>query len=80
MADPKSYSIMLGCSAQYAETSKMQFNDDTDYGSVDFCQGNEVTGDEKSLFDEKCAFDSFDSALNDCLFNFDAENDDESLG
>lgn len=80
MANGDFFSNMMGFSTKYTETSKSQINDDTDYDAVDFCQGEEVQDNQIFLFGDTDKVTSNDYSSNDCLFNFDEENDDESLG
>ena len=82
MANGDFFSNMMGFSTKYTETAKSQINDDTDYDAVDFCQGedsHEIQDNQFFLFDSTDEVSSKGYSSNDCLFNFDAESDDESL-
>ena len=79
MANSDFFSNMMGFNTKYAESSKSQLNDDTNYNAVDFCQGEDIDNEKYSLFGDSDAVASNNYSSNDCLFNFDAEID-ESLG
>ena len=79
MANSDFFSNMMGFSAKYTEVSKSQSNDETNYEGVDFCQGEEIQDNQYCLFGETDSISSNDYNSDDCLFNFEAEID-EDLG
>lgn len=75
------FSNMMGFSVKYTETSKAQFDDETDYEDVDFCQGEEIEEKENqfSLFGESDAVYGGSSNDIDSLFAFNPD-EDENIG
>ena len=77
MANGDFFSNMMGFSSKYTETAKSQSNDETDYEGVDFCQGEDVQENKLFLFGEEDSYSAKSYDSDDCLFNFEAEYEDD---
>ena len=77
MANGDFFSNMMGFSAKYAESAKSQSNDETDYEGVDFCQGEDVQENQFFLFGDEDVASAKSYNSDDCLFNFEAEYEDD---
>lgn len=79
MANGDFFSNMMGFSNRYAvDNAKIQFDDETDYEDVDFCQGEEIKEEKSYLFDDNSVYGGSYSS-DDSIFNFDEIDADDEI-